>query len=528
VSDHAVSTAELSRAAHVLAGRPWTSRLVRDESITARIRTVARRQPGRCAVTQVRGDGGVARSVSYGELVDEVGDRARRLAGSGVGPGLVAAVSVGNDVPSLVTLLGVLDAGAAALVVDAQEPSDRRDEIVGAFADVVVEPERVVALGRSGARRDDGVPEIGDGRAVFGPALVLCTTGTTAVSKAVVQSHYSVLVNATSVARHHRMGRDSLLVCPLTISHVNGLELGVLAALFAGGHSVLLERFDPLRFVRILGDVGADVVTTVPSILRTIADFPRWTDLPRLRYFISAAAPLPAELANDVMGRCGKRIVQGYGLTECMNFATTMPLSIRGSRYEEVVLRSRIPPVGSALPGCEVSVQDPQGRPLVPGVTGEVCVRGHSVMNGYLGNDPATREAFRGGWFRTGDLGMLATVEGAPRPVLTIVGRVKHVAKCGGLAVSLEELERSLLRSDAVKDACCVARPDRLLGEAITAFVVAPDDSPDDELLGPIAKVVDPRRVAARIERIEAIPLLRSGKPDRRRLRDLVTARTAP
>jgi acyl-CoA synthetase (AMP-forming)/AMP-acid ligase II len=177
-----------------------------------------------------------------------------------------------------------------------------------------------------------------------------------------------------------------------------------------------------------------------------------------------------------------------------------MPVRLDDAWYAELMLRTDTPPVGRALYGCEVAVLD-----------GEVCVRGHSLMTGYLGNPEATAEALRDGWLRTGDLGRLDP--GPEGPLLTITGRRKHIAKCGGIGVSFEEIERAVRRSPLVSDACCVSRPHTGLGEAVTLFVSPVGGA--DAARERVAAVVDPARVGLRIVELEALPRLRSGKPDR-------------
>jgi len=128
-----------------------------------------------------------------------------------------------------------------------------------------------------------------------------------------------------------------------------------------------------------------------------------------------------------------------------MNFATTMPTGLTGAAYERAVLGAEIPPVGLAVHGCEVAILDPDGNELALGTAGEVGIRGHSLMSRYLGDDAATDAALGSGWLRTGDIGRLDVGEFASSPLLTLVGRQKNVAKCNGLSISLEEIDRAAL-----------------------------------------------------------------------------------
>ena len=143
--------------------------------------------------------------------------------------------------------------------------------------------------------------------------------------------------------------------------------------LCAGGHAVLVRTYDPLHFAAALAACGAHLATTVPSVLGALVES-RGTALPELRYFVSAAAPLHTATAQAVFERFGKRVVQGYGLSECMNFATTMPVDLSDDDYRALMLESTTPPVGRALSGCEVSIAPGPGNGTRtgPGVIGEV------------------------------------------------------------------------------------------------------------------------------------------------------------
>lgn len=509
--------AELVERVHLLEGRPWRRALVARASFAERLDGVAASRPASPAITSISAEGNVATTLTYAELAGAVAAEAARLGAGGVGTGDIVGVAVQNTPRHVITVLATVRLGATAVVVDANEPADRCEEMLTTLSSFRIDEAGAV---RSIRARPAALHQP-RGR---NTALILFTTGSTASSKAVAQSEYSVVLNAVAVARHHRIGAGSTLACPLPVSHVNGLEFGVIAPLMVGAHSVLFEAFDALSFLRVLDRSGADVVTTVPSVLRAVADLPRWPRLANLRHFVSAAAALDPGLANAVADRSGKRIVQGYGLSECMNFATTMPLAIGGADYERLVLRADIPPVGVPMLGCEVTVQSPSGRQLEEGEVGEVCIRGHSLMTEYVGNPDATREVFRGGWLRTGDLGRLATDAACGgRALLTLVGRSKLVAKCAGRSVSLEEIEREALRLGA-REACAVARPHRRLVEAVTLYYAG---ASDETARAAAARVVDPAAVDLLVEGVERLPRLRSGKPDRRSLAEAAAASAA-
>lgn len=498
--------------AHSWDGVPWTSPIVTPTSLVTWLEQSASRHRGAPCLIEVDAFGAEARRISYQGLAAAVAERAawlRTTLGQDVGH---VGVTVTNSIESVVDLFAVLRYGAAAVVTDAADPPERREEQITALCGAVIEP----CDGNRRVRRLEPLLTVTEAP-VHPTAFVLYTTGSTAASKPVAQSHYAVLVNVTATMRHHRMRPGEVMGCALPISHVNGLHFGVLATLLSGGTCVLFRQFDPLSYLRVLENMGANRATTVPSLLHTLSESRRWPALPKLAYFISAAAPLSAQTAAAVYARGGQRIVQGYGLSECMNFATTMPVDLSDTEYEERFLRCDIPPVGHALEGCEVAVAASDAGPPD---AGEVIVRGHSLMTGYIGDADATFQALGDGGLRTGDLGRLT--EGPGRPWLTLLGREKNVAKCGGISVSLEEVDRWVAGLPGVREACCVRRPDGHRGDAVTVFFAADTGAPlsADEVSRHVRRRFDAGRIGLQIVETERIPRLRSGKVDRRHLED--------
>ena len=299
----------------------------------------------------------------------------------------------------------------------------------------------------------------------------------------------------------------------LCFFHVYGVHTTLLGPILAGAHVTRAHGRDPLTYPALLRDVRPRIASVVPSALEAL--LVTWRDEgppPDFGYFLSAAAPLAARTARDVYQRFGARVVQGYGLTETTNFATTMPPDLSGDDYRRLVLDTDIPPIGVAVHGNEVSL----------GETGEIRVRGHNVMARYAGNPAATEEAFAGGWLNTGDLGTLRTDPATGREYVVITGRLKNIAKVRGEAVSLEELERVLREHPAIVDAACVAVPDRLAGERITAVLVAPSGVPGD-LTDHLRRVFAEAALPKRIELVEAVPRTPTGKIRRPELRRLLS-----
>ncbi|MDH6492287.1 class I adenylate-forming enzyme family protein [Streptomyces sp. SAI-127] len=498
----------------VYCGIPGTSPLLEPTLITEWFDNAVIQYRDLTCLVEIGPSGTETSRITYQALGRAVDERAKWLREAVPSGTAYVGVRVSNTADSIVDLLSVLRIGAAAVIVDDNDAEERREEQLGLLCGAVIEATP------GGRRVRLQIPTFTGTQPDSRPiAFVLYTTGSTAASKPVAQSHYSVLVNVRATIRHHRMTSGQTMACALPVSHVNGLHFGVLATLLSGGTCALFQGFDPLSYLRGLATVGATRATTVPSLLQVLSELRRWPDLPALRYFISAAAPLARGTAQAVYERGRHRVVQGYGLSECMNFATTMPADLAGPEYEDHVLGREVPAVGHPLHGCEVAVLSRDGRTLGEGEVGEVGVRGHSLMSCYVGDEEATARTLRDGWLWTGDLGRL-DVTGGHRPWLTLVGRQKNVAKCGGVSVSLEEVDRWITVMPGIREACCVRRADPRRGDALTAFYVAlPGSRPESrDLMAHVQRKFDTQLLGLRTVEIGELPRLRSGKLDRRSL----------
>lgn len=394
-------------------------------------------------------------------------------------PEQVVAVLPSNDRRSVLALLALLRAGIPMFVVDPGEAEGRRAELLGSRPlKAILAPTPETAAQVPGSLL---VPDPATLSGDFGgddtslpdqatrPAFYFATSGSTAVPKIVAQSAHAAAANAEALRRHHRLGAGTKVLGCLPVSHVNGLHFTLMATLWAGAEAVLCHGFHAVQYRACLEGFRPSIASVVPTILDRLAAGPGPALDTSLRYFVSAAAPLTRRTATAVAQRLGTRVVQGYGLTETTNFSTTMPVDLSEHDHRALTLDCDVPSAGVALAGNEVAVLRSDGSAAKPGETGEVCMRGHNVMLGYCGTDPA-EDGFPGGWFRSGDLGH--QVEGPRgRRFLVLSGRRKNMAKVLGIAVSFEEMEHRLRLLPEVRDAACFAAPDRFRGEAVTAVL---------------------------------------------------------
>jgi acyl-CoA synthetase (AMP-forming)/AMP-acid ligase II len=344
---------------------------------------------------------------------------------------------------------------------------------------------------------------------------ILFTSGTTGIPKGVVQTHGRTLCVATDWAAMTGLtaGDRYLMVNPFF--HMFGLKSGILACLVAGATMLPEPVFD---VDRVLARVAAERVTVLPgppTLYQAILDHPDRAryDLSSLRVAVTGAADIPVDLIRRVAAELPfSTIITGYGLTEAGTATATSP-----DDDPETIATT----VGRPRPGFEVRIVDADGKDAAPGASGEIVLRGGSVMSHYLDDPQATALALSAdGWLKTGDLGV---VDGAG--CLHIVGRAKDMFIVGGFNAYPAEIENALLRHPDIQQAAVIGIPDERLGEVGMAYVVL---RPGAHATGPdvIAWARDQManyKVPRVVRVVDALPLNATGKV----MKDVLRVRAA-
>ena len=320
-------------------------------------------------------------------------------------------------------------------------------------------------LGAGDSPPDDGAAPTREGAAVVSsgdPADVLFTSGTTGRPKGVVCTHgqnvrtFGAWCDRTGLDRGDRY----LVINPFF--HCFGYKAGILACLLRGATMVLQPVFRADETLRLAEAERITVLPGPPTVYAAMLDAPGRNryDLSTLRLAVTGAASVPVALVERVRAELGMQVITAYGLTEACGTVTVCTL--------EDDSRTVATTAGRPIEGVEVRVADDRGGEAGPGTVGEVLVRGHNVMRGYLGDEEATAKAVVDGWLRTGDLGRLDD-----RGNLTITGRLKDMFVVGGFNVYPVEVEQVLTGHPGVSEAAVVGIPDERLGEVGRAYVTA-------------------------------------------------------
>jgi HIP---CoA ligase len=364
----------------------------------------------------------------------------------------------------------------------------------------------------------EGLAEVDRRSAALGPddaSDILFTSGTTGVPKGVVMTHSRTLQVATDwVAMTGLSATDRyLMVNPYF--HMFGFKAGILSCLASGATMLPEAVFD---VDRVLARVEAEQVTVLPgppTLYQSILDHPDRAsrDLSSLRVAVTGAADIPVELIRRIREELPfEAVLAGYGLTEAGTASGTSP----ADDPEAVAFT-----VGWARPGFEVRIVGAADAELGVGESGEVVLRGPSVMVGYLDDPEETAKVLSpDGWLRTGDLGLVDD-EGR----LHIVGRVKDMFIVGGFNVYPAEIENALLRHPAVQQAAVIGIPDPRLGEVGMAFVVTAPGDPvsGDDIITWARDQMANYKVPRVVELVDELPLNATGKV----LKDVLRNRAA-
>jgi long-chain acyl-CoA synthetase len=355
--------------------------------------------------------------------------------------------------------------------------------------------------------------------AVTDVAALQYTGGTTGTPKGAVLTHANLAANAAQSrawAPGLIDGRETFLAV-LPLFHAYGLTLCLTTAISIGARVVLLPRFDLDQALEAIRRTRPTFLPGVPPIYARLAETApeRGVDLGSIRYALSGAMPLPAELIETWERLAGSYLIEGYGMTE------TSPISVGNP----ISGRRRPGSIGVPYPSTRVRVVHPDdpGRDMPPGAAGELLVQGPQVFAGYW-NRPAETAAtlLPGGWVRTGDI-----VEAEPDGFLRMVDRAKDLIITGGFNVYPGEVEDVLRRHPDVADAAVVGLPSADGGETVVAAVVAKaGSSPDrDALRAHCREHLAGYKVPRRIELVADLPRSVIGKALHRKVRDDLQAR---
>lgn len=343
-------------------------------------------------------------------------------------------------------------------------------------------------------------------------AVLQYTGGTTGLPKGAMLTHGSLVANCLQMAEHDhaRPDRAETVMGVLPMFHVFALTTVLNYSVHTAACIVLLPRFEMEAFLAAMRRTRPERLYLVPTILTALnaLDARKLPPATQLRLCVSGGAPLPPEVRATFERRALCRVLEGYGLSEASPIVSCNPTT------GEV----RDGSAGIAFPGTTIEIRSLEtGEPLGPCESGEVCVRGPQLMQGYWNRPEDTAAVLDSGVLRTGDVGYLDK-DG----YLFLVDRIKDLILCGGYNVYPRVIEDALYEHPGVAEATVIGVPDEYRGEAPKAFVKLREGStttPDELrafLKDRISKIEMPREIELRDE----LPKTLIGKLSKKELRD--------
>ncbi|MCK2219092.1 acyl-CoA synthetase [Actinomadura sp. ATCC 31491] len=500
----------------------------RQHAIGDLLRRSAARYPGKTALVH-----GEVRQ-SYAELDRTVNRVANALAARGVGKSDRFAVLSHNNDAFVVAFFALARLGAVSVPINFMLRSDEVGFILehsgatGMLVEEALAPvaaaaasERVRVRGVIGAYEgwepfaewathgDDAEPraEIADDD----PIQLMYTSGTESRPKGATLSSRSLIAQYVTCVIDGQMTHDDVEVHALPLYHCAQLHCFLTPGIYLGATNVVLPGADPGAILAAVEAERATKLFCPPTVWIGLLRHPDFDqrDLSSLRKGYYGASIMPVEVLKEIAARLpGVRLFNFYGQTEMAPVATILG-------PEEQL--TRLGSAGRPALNVETRIVDEEDRPVPPGVVGEIVHRSPHAMLGYWNDPDRTAEAFRGGWFHSGDLGVMDE-DG----YLSVVDRKKDMIKTGGENVASREVEEAVYQHPAVAEAAVFGVPDERWIEAVTAAVVLREGAvmTEDQLIAFLRERLAPFKTPKRVAFVSALPKNASGKVLKRELRD--------
>ncbi|WP_198653887.1 FadD3 family acyl-CoA ligase [Actinocorallia populi] len=453
---------------------------------------------------------------TFAHLAEQVREAARAAVALGIRPRDRVGIWAPNSRHWIVQALGLSSAGAVLVPLNTRyrgaEAADilRRsgavalytvDGFLGVDYPAMLEGEdlpdlaRTVLIDRVPPGPETDLPEV----SAQDVSDIVFTSGTTGRPKGVLTTHgqnLRVFAEWSKVVTL-RPGDRYLLINPFF--HTFGYKAGILACLLNGVTMVPEPVFDVRRTAERLADERISVLMGPPTVFFSLLEA-RDRPAHRVRLAGTGAANVPVDLIRRIREELGvPSVFTAYGLSESCGVVSICPVDADAATVATTT--------GPALPGTEVRIDER---------TGEILVRGHNVMRGYLDDPRATAEAIDAdGWLHTGDVGTLDE-----RGYLTVTDRLKDMFVVGGFNAYPAEIENVLVTHPAVADASVIGVPDERLGEVGAAFLVLRSPAGPDELTAWLRERLANFKVPRHYHFVDSLPRNPGGKVLKHRLRE--------
>ena len=414
------------------------------------------------------------RSWTYAEFDAAVRGTAAMLAAHGVGKGDVVSLLLPNSAEYIVAYFACWHIGAIAGPVNSLLKREEIEWVVSNSESklLLVNPSLVPDL----PEWDIGVPYVlfddlpPDGSDLGKPAnivpddeaVIIYTSGTTGKPKGCLLTHGNLIANARQITEWMNFTPDDRLLTVMPLFHMNAVTVTTMTALYCGGSTVVSSKFSASRFWDIIEKYQITSFGSVATMLSMLLERGEPAGSRRsLRFAMCGSAPVPAEVLRRFEDTFGVLVIEGYGLSESTCRSTFNPPN-----------ETRRPGSCGLPIGNEMRIVDDHDNEVPDGELGEIVLRGPNIFKGYFKNPEATSQAFRSGWFHTGDIAYRDR-DG----YFHIADRKSDMIIRGGENIYPREIDDLLYTHPAVAAAAVVGVPDPLYGEEVAAFVALKDGS---------------------------------------------------
>lgn len=454
-------------------------------SIIEALRHVVATSPSAEALIEAGGE-----RLSYQHLWDRAAAVAGGLRLDGVRPGDRVAIDMPNGAPWVISMLGVLMAGAVVVPVNTRLAAGERAHVLQ-DADCRLTISEAAPAPTAGAF-------VYDAGTLSDLAAIFYTSGTTGRSKGAMSTHEALLAATENVRRAAGLGIGLRTLVCVPLFHVTGFAAQLLPTLLTGGAVIILNGLDAGRMLTTIAAERISLLVAVPAIYYYLLSSSAFDHdaVKDVRWALYGGAPITPELVRQIKAALpGAQVANGFGMSETSSLATMLPHADSEQFADSV---------GYPCPCVDVGVLDPDPDTG----TGELVLRGQTVTRGYWGQASQTSDAFLDGWLRTGDIGRL-DAEGR----VYLVDRAKDMINRGGENVFSVEVENALAGAPGVGEVAVVAVPDPMMGEKVGCIIVSDTDVDITAVLAHAAERIADYKVPQYVQvRREPLPRNAAGK----------------
>jgi acyl-CoA synthetase (AMP-forming)/AMP-acid ligase II len=483
------------------------------------------------------------RSLTYRQVAELSHRIANGLRAAGIGADSQVGLLSGNNLFTMVAILGIVRSDGVWLPVNARNSAAENANILAqggctflfidsafleqlaVLKEAMPNLENIICIDRdagdiksleSWASSQSSMPHFNKA----GPDDVVAirgTGGTTGLPKGVLVTHrvYQAMMANWFAAMPVSSPPVHLVVAPL--SHAAGAV--AFATMAYGGVNVISRSAKPEDIFEAIGQFAVTQLFLPPTVIYKLLAHPnvRRGNYKSLKYFVYSAAPMSVSKLLDAIDAFGPVMVQCYGQAEAPFICTCLTVDDHLKILSDGSLKHRLSSVGRSSPFVQVAVMGEDGNLLEPGARGELVVKGDLVMKGYFKEPAKTVAAKKHGWLRTGDVGYMDE-DG----YFYIVDRLKDLIVSGGFNIAPGEIEQVLWTMDAVNDCAVIGVPDPVWGESIKAIVeLKPGVSWDlEKALNICREKLGKMKTPRSIEVWESLPRSAVGKVLKREIRE--------